>query len=233
MYKSERVAAVIAAAGESRRMNGLDKLFAPLGGKPVIVRTIDVFQSSGVIDEIILVLSVANIKTGRRLVEGEGWSKVSAVVCGGPRRQDSVYAGLKKVKNGKWVVIHDGARPLVTRELIVKGLEAAEETGSAAAAVPATDTIKVVKDDMLVAETPPRKELWAVQTPQVFRLDIILKAHEEVKEEATDDAALVERLGFPVKLFVGSYDNIKIATPTDVTIAEALWRKRGASDLSW
>jgi len=231
MYKSERVGAIIVAAGESRRMNGVDKLFAPLGGKPVIVRTVNLFQTSEFVDQIILVIAEGNSDTVNILVVNEGWSKVSAVVTGGERRQDSVAAGLKSIRDCPWVVIHDGARPLAPRGLILSGLIAAEETGSAVAAVPVTDTIKVVEEDMLIKGTPPRRFLWAAQTPQVFRYAIILKAYLDLELEATDDAALVERLGFPVKLYPGSYDNIKITTPSDITVAEALWRKRGAPEL--
>jgi 2-C-methyl-D-erythritol 4-phosphate cytidylyltransferase len=229
MYKSQRVGAIIVAAGESRRMNGVDKLFAPLGGKPVIVRTVNVFQTSEFVDEIILVIAEENKDTVNILVFNEGWSKVSAVVTGGERRQDSVAAGLKSIRDCPWVVIHDGARPLAPRGLILSGLLAAEETGSAVAAVPVTDTIKVVEEDMLIKGTPPRRFLWAAQTPQIFRYAIILKAYLDLEPEATDDASLVERLGFPVKLYPGSYDNIKITTPADITIAEALWRKRGTA----
>jgi len=120
------------------------------------------------------------------------------------------------------VVIHDGARPLVTKELIERGLEAAGETGAAAAAVPVTDTIKIAGDDRIVLETPLRQNLWAVQTPQVFRVDIISKAYQKAKGEVTDDASLVEKLGYRVKLYTGSYDNIKITTGKDLLIAEVL-----------
>ena len=228
MYKSERVAAVIVAAGESRRMNGVDKLYAPLGVKPVILRTVNVFQTSEFIDEIILVVSEPNLMSVNKLINDEGCTKVSAVVAGGERRQDSVAAGLKTVHDCPWVVIHDGARPLMPRGLILSGLLAAEDNGSAVAAVPVVDTIKVVAEDLMVRETPPRRFLWTVQTPQVFRYAIIHKAYLELEREVTDDASLVEQMGFPVKLFMGSYDNIKITTPTDIAIAEVLWSKRGA-----
>jgi 2-C-methyl-D-erythritol 4-phosphate cytidylyltransferase len=123
-------------------------------------------------------------------------------------------------------MIHDAARPLVTEELIKKGLEAARETGSAVAAVPVTDTIKMADEDMLVQGTPPRGNLWAVQTPQVFRFDIITEAFRKVDYEVTDDSRLVEQLGHKVKLYMGSYDNIKITTPQDLGLAEILWQRR-------
>jgi 2-C-methyl-D-erythritol 4-phosphate cytidylyltransferase len=131
------------------------------------------------------------------------------------------------LKDCHWVVIHDGARPLVTEALIKDGLEAAEESGAAVAAVPVTDTIKLAGDDGFVMGTPPRKSLWAVQTPQVFRFDIITEAHSKAKGMATDDAALVERLGYKVKLYMGSYDNTKITTPGDLTLVEILLKGGG------
>jgi 2-C-methyl-D-erythritol 4-phosphate cytidylyltransferase len=228
MYKGERVGAVIVAAGKSERMNGVDKLYAPLGGKPVIVRAVSVFQTSEFVDEIVLVVSEPNLISVNKLVTDAGFSKVKAVVAGGTRRQDSVAAGLKALNDCSWVVIHDGARPLMPRGLILSGLLAAEDTGSAVAAVPVTDTIKVITEDNLVRETPPRRFLWTVQTPQIFRYAIIFKAYLGLEREVTDDASLVEQMGFPVRLFMGSYDNIKITTPTDNTIAEVLWSKRGA-----
>ncbi len=231
MYKGERVGAIIVAAGESRRMNGLDKLFAPLADKPVIVRTVNLFQTSEFVDDIVLVMSRPNIEVGRQLAKNEGWTKITGVVAGGERRQDSVSSGIKAVKDCPLVVIHDGARPLMPRGLILSGLMAAEETGSAVAAVPVTDTVKVVVEDMLVKDTPPRRFLWSAQTPQVFRHSIIFKAYLDLQQEATDDSSLVEHLGFPVKLFMGSRDNIKITTPSDIIIAEALWRKRGSIEL--
>jgi len=117
------------------------------------------------------------------------------------------------------VVIHDGARPLVTGDLIEHGIEAARETGVAVAAVPVTDTIKVAGEDRVVQQTPLRRNLWAVQTPQVFRFDIITEAYHRAKGEVTDDASLVEQLGYKVKLYMGSYDNIKVTTPNDLVLA--------------
>lgn len=228
MYKSERVGAVIVAAGESRRMRGVDKLYTSLGGKPVIVRTVNIFQTSEFIDEIVLVVATPNIEAINKITRDEEWKKVTAVVAGGPERANSAANGLKAIHDCAWIVIHDGARPLLPRGLILSGLLAAEETGSAAAAVPLTDTIKVAEEDMLVRATPPRRLLWAVQTPQVFRYAIIWKAYLDLNSEITDDASLVEKLGFPVKLFRGSYDNIKITNPSDITIVQALWNQRAA-----
>jgi len=203
-------------------MNGVDKVFAPLGGKPVLSRVLDAFEKCESINQIIVVVSENNVAKCRQLITKNKYSKPIEVCAGGKRRQDSVAAGLKQLKDCDWVVIHDGARPLVTRELIERGLEAAKETGAAAAAVPVTDTIKIADDDQTVLETLPRQNLWAVQTPQVFRVDLISKAYQKAAGEVTDDASLVEALGNKVKLYTGSYDNIKITNSNDLIIAEAL-----------
>ncbi len=223
----QKVGAVIAAAGESQRMAGVDKAWSLLGGKPILVRVVDTFQGCNLIDQIVIVLSKQNLERCRQLIAEQGWSKVTDVCLGGKRRQDSVAAGLSRLNHCHWVVIHDGARPLLTEDLICRGLTEAQETGAAAAAVPITDTIKVAGDDRLVQQTPPRHSLWAVQTPQVFRFDIIAEAYRQTKGEVTDDASLVEQLGYRVKLYMGAYDNIKVTTPDDLALAETLWQKRG------
>ena len=221
----DKVAAVITAAGFSERMGDIDKVFAPLGGRSILARVVDVFQGCELIDRIVVVVSQGSLEKCRQLVAEQQWSRVTDVCVGGRRRRDSVAAGLKRLDNCQWVVIHDGARPLVTADLIEHGLEAARETGAAVAAVPVTDTIKVAGDDKIVHQTPPRRNLWAVQTPQVFRLDIIAEAYRKSEGEVTDDASLVEQLGYRVKLYMGSYDNIKITTPRDLALAEVLWQK--------
>ena len=221
----QRVGVVIAAAGSSQRMGGVDKVFALLSGRPVLARVIDVFQGCSPVDQIVVVLSEQNLERGKQLIAEQGWSKVSDVCVGGRRRQDSVAAGLKRLSNCHWVVIHDGSRPLVTVDLINRGLEAAGETGAAVAAVPVTDTIKVAGDDRIVRQTPPRQNLWAVQTPQVFNIEIITEAYSRWFGDVTDSASLVEQLGCGVKIYMGSYDNIKITTPDDLALAEVLWRK--------
>ncbi len=227
MSSETKVGAVIVAAGGSQRMGGVDKVLALLGGEPVLARTIDVFQNSSSIDQVVVVLSEPNLAPGRRLVAERGWSKVTEVCLGGRRRQDSVLAGLSRLKDCHWVVIHDGARPLVTEDLISRGLAEAEETGAAVAAVPVTETIKVAGEGRIVHQTPPRQNLWAVQTPQVFGYLMIAEAYRQANGEATDDASLVEQLGYRVKLYMGAYDNIKITTPDDLALAEVLWQKRG------
>jgi 2-C-methyl-D-erythritol 4-phosphate cytidylyltransferase len=225
MKNKQKVAAIIVAAGEGKRMEGMDKVFTELGGESILLRATRPFQECRLIDQIVVVVSGEKENKCRRLVTGKEWSKVTDVCIGGQRRQDSVAEGLKRLNNYDWVVIHDGARPLVTVDLIERGLEAARETGASATAVPVTDTIKVVDDRGIVSQTPPRQNLRAVQTPQVFRFDIIQIAHQQDCGDVTDDATLVEKLGHRVKLYQGSYDNIKITTPADLVLAEVLLKK--------
>jgi len=227
MAGRQKVGAVIAAAGSSQRMNGPDKLFALLGERPVLARVIDTFQKCEAIDQIVVVLSSQNLKQGEKLAAGQNWSKVTGICPGGERRQDSVVAGLDKLKGCQWAVIHDGARPFVTEELIEYGLENAQETGASIAAVPVTDTIKVAGADQIVQGTPPRNNLWAVQTPQVFRYDIISEAYRRLKYDVTDDSRAVEQLGYKVKIYMGDYNNIKITNPDDLAVAQVLWQKYG------
>jgi 2-C-methyl-D-erythritol 4-phosphate cytidylyltransferase len=222
---NETVSVIIVAAGISERMGRIDKVFALLGGKPVLVRVIDTFQQCPLVHRIVVAVSQRNIELAEELVAEHRLTKVIAVCAGGERRQDSVAAGLAGLPPCDWVIVHDGARPLVSAELIEHGLAAARETGSAAAAVPVTDTIKLADDNMLVQGTPPRRSLWAVQTPQVFRYNIITEAYRQMKYDVTDDSTLVERAGYKVKLYPGTYDNIKITTPEDLALAELLVKK--------
>jgi 2-C-methyl-D-erythritol 4-phosphate cytidylyltransferase len=222
---SRKTGAIIVAAGVSRRMDGVDKLYALIDGQPLIIRATRPFQDCPRVHRVVVVVSGEKEKLCRSLVTGEEWSKVSDVCLGGERRQDSVVAGLKQLTDCHWIIIHDGARPLVTVDLIENGLAAAEETGAAAAAVPVTDTIKLAEDDQTVRETLPRQNLWAVQTPQVFRADIIAQAYSRARNDVTDDASIVEQAGGRVKLYMGSYANIKVTTPDDLALAEILWQR--------
>jgi len=216
---------VIAGAGISQRM-GEDKVFMYLAGKPLLAWSVDVCQSCELVNQIAIVLHETKLDLGRRLVTERGWSKVVEVCPGGDRRQDSVRHGLSKLKGCDWVIIHDGARPFLTLELIRDGLEVAQSTGAAVAAVPVTDTVKRGGSDLMIKETLNRQELWAAQTPQIFRFDIITKAHEQIKDDVTDGAGMVEQLGYKVKLYMGSYGNIKITTPQDLALAEVIARKK-------
>lgn len=220
------VGAVIVAAGASSRMQGVDKIFAPLAGEPLIAWTLDAFQRCLAVHRIALVLSQDNLARGRELLDHGHWSKVVACLAGGERRQDSVRVGMEALEGCRWAVIHDGARPLVTGELIAEGLRAARLSGAAVAAVPAKDTVKVVGPEGLVLRTLPRNEVWLAQTPQVFDYGLIRRAHQLTEEDVTDDATLVERLGEPVRVYLGSYENIKVTTPEDLALAELLAARR-------
>ncbi len=224
--KDEKTGAVIAAGGSGQRMGDIDKLFGLLDGKAILARVVDVFQNCNAIDQIVIVLSRENLEKGKQLVSEYGWTKIIDICIGGERRQDSVAAGLSRLNNCNWVVIHDGARPLITGDLIEHGLEVARETGAAIAAVPVTETIKMADDELFIQGTPPRNNLWVAQTPQIFRFDLINEAYKSSRYEVTDDARLVEQLGHRVKIYMGSYDNIKITTPEDMALAEFLWQKR-------
>ena len=223
----DKVGAVIVAAGSSRRMSGVDKTLATIAGQPLLAHVVGVFQTSAAIDRIVVVLSAANLEWGRSLVKEQGFSKVVEVCQGGERRQDSVAEGLKRLADCQWVVVHDGARPCITADLIEQGLSEARDTGAAIAAVPVKETVKVVDAEGVIRSTPRRESLWVAQTPQVFRADIIRQAYGQQSGEVTDDAALVEALGYKVKIYMGSYDNIKATTPEDLALAEIILRKRG------
>lgn len=219
--------AIIAAAGSSRRMEGPDKLWTPLAGRVTLARTIDVFEASPIIDNIILVLNAERIDDATTLCQQEGWRKIAAIVAGGILRQDSVRTGLDTLANiapqTQWVMIHDGARPLVTPAILEAGLQTAKSCHAAIAAVPVKDTIKQAQQGW-IHSTLDRSQLWAIQTPQVFSFPLIHRAYHDqpLQQEFTDDAALLEHLGHRVAIFPGSYRNIKITTQEDLVIAEAL-----------
>ncbi len=203
---------------------GRDKLWLPLAGRITLAHTIDAFQASPLIDTIVLVTSAERLDDARALCQQEQWHKVSAVVVGGSRRQDSVCIGLDTLApETSWVMIHDGARPFVTPAIIEAGLQTAQQHLAAVAAVPVKDTIKQVQDGVIHA-TLDRSQLWAIQTPQVFSFPLIHEAHHSpiAQTDVTDDATLVELLGHHVAVFPGSYTNIKITTQEDLIFAEAL-----------
>ena len=214
------------AAGKSTRMGGVDKIFASLLGKPLICHTLDALETCPSITDVVLVLDADSLDQGRKLVRSCGYGKVSSVCPGGQRRQDSVRCGLQALSPCEWVVIHDGARPCLDAAILQRGLEAAQESGAAVAGVPVKDTIKVVSPQGAVEETPARESLWAAQTPQVFRLDVLLDAHRRCTDAVTDDAMMVESLGGQVKMFPGSYENLKVTTPEDLLLAEVFLRAR-------
>ena len=217
-----RVGAIIVAAGASSRMGAAgDKTLADLAGEPLIARTVDAFERCDAVSCVALVVSERNRDAVAALREAKGWRKTLPPVLGGARRQDSVRAGLEALPDDcGWIVVHDGARPFVTPALIEAGLEAAHPTGASVAVVPAFDTVKRVAPDGSVAETLDRAELRMAQTPQVFRRDVLERAHAEVADDATDDAAMAERVGVEVRTFAGDRGNIKITTAEDLGVAK-------------
>ena len=217
-----RVGVIVVAAGQSRRMEGIDKLFALLRGRPLLSHLLDGLCASPIVDEVVLVLSQDTLDAGKALAEESPRRDAIRFCVGGERRQDSVRRGLDALSPCDWVAVHDGARPLAAPELLAKGLEAAQETGAAVPVIALADTVKMVGSDGLVVRTLSRDELWAVQTPQVFRRDLLAEAHRTVVDAVTDDAAMVERMGRPVRVFPGSPANLKVTRPTDLLVAEAL-----------
>ena len=228
--EAPRCAAVVPAAGSSTRMGGQDKILLPLDGVPVLVHTLRALERSAWITEIVVVTREDLMVPISQLCREGALSKVSKVVGGGASRAESVLRGIRALpEETELVAIHDGARPLVTPAVIDGAIRMAWERGAAAPAVPLKDTVKRAHDG-LVEETPDRSALFAVQTPQVFAADLIRGALGKAVEEGapiTDDCSAVERLGMQVFLTEGDYTNIKITTPEDLAVAEALlsWRQ--------
>ena len=217
--------AVIVAAGRSSRMGGVDKTFAPLLDAPLIAHTVERLDSYPGIGEVVLVLAAESVDRGRELASAREWRKVTQVCAGGERRQDSVYNGLRALSPCDLVLVHDGARPCVDDDTLTRGIHAAKEHGAAVAGTPVKDTIKRVTPELLIVDTPERARLWAAQTPQVFSYDLLMRAHRECESDVTDDAGMVESLGYQVRMYEGSYENIKVTTAGDLTIAEAFLRQ--------
>lgn len=225
------IVAIIPAAGQGKRMKSkLNKQYLTLIDKPVLVHTLDTFQNNELITEIIVVAREDELEFCRQeVVDKYGFDKVKKVIAGGSTRQESVYNGLQASKVVDYVVIHDGARPLLTGEVLQKAIRQAREHKAVGVAVPVKDTIKVIDEGKFVKQTPARDKLWAIQTPQIFTYDLILRAYEQARRQGvqgTDSSMLVEKLGEPVKLVKGSYENLKVTTPEDLVIAEAIIQGR-------
>ncbi|MGN1097618.1 MAG: 2-C-methyl-D-erythritol 4-phosphate cytidylyltransferase [Clostridia bacterium] len=225
------VSAIIVAAGKATRM-GANKMLLELGTKTVFERTVSAFDDCGAIDEIIVVASEENIAKYRDIVRTSLFAaRVTAIVRGGASRQESVYIGLKHCnKNSEIVVIHDGARPLVKPETIAEVVMGAQTHGAAAAAIKSRDTIKAVDDEDFAVGTIDREHTVLIQTPQAFRKQLILEAHERAAAEGfegTDDCALVERMGWKSKLIYLPYFNVKLTVPEDILLAKAVLTVRG------
>jgi 2-C-methyl-D-erythritol 4-phosphate cytidylyltransferase len=216
--------AIIVAAGSSQRMGGIDKLLLPLAGRPVIAHSLTVFAAHPRVEAIAVVVSPSNEAPIRALVAELSTS--AHVVLGGIRRRDSASKGLDALTHCDYVLVHDGARPLVTPEMIDAALDGAIQSGAALCAVPVSDTVKRAADDGLVASTVNRERLWLAQTPQAFRAEVLRRAHAAHDIDATDDAALVELIEEPVRLVMGSSENLKITTPSDLALAEAILASR-------
>ena len=222
----KRCGAVIVAAGSASRMKGKDKIMEQLGGEPLIVKTVRAFQQADVISEIVIVTREDLLMQVTGLCRN--FDKVRAVVAGGTDRVVSVQNGLNALSDKvKLAAIHDGARPLITGEVIDRTVRAAHTYGAAAPGVPVKDTVKIVSGGV-VKSTPDRKTLQAVQTPQVFDFDMLRGALKKAVEEGaqiTDDCSAVERLGMSIKMVEGDERNIKVTTPVDLQIVRLLWEE--------
>ena len=216
---------VIVASGTARRMNGIDKIMVNLAGRPVLLWTLQAFEANTSIQEIVVVTRQDLIESVKMLCRENNLYKVKKIVPGGNTRTDSVLEGLRSVsQDTKFVAIQDGARPLVTDDIITTTIQKAIKTGAAAPAIAVKDTIKVARNQVIV-QTPDRQQLFAVQTPQVFELSLIREALREAlqrKIPLTDDCSAVEALGKEVYLVTGSERNMKITTPMDLILAERL-----------
>ena len=232
MEKKEYCTAIVLAAGSGKRMGTkVHKQYLLMGGKPVLYYSLRAFEDSKRIDEIILVCGAGEEDYCRKeIVEKYGISKARKIIPGGAERYNSVWNGLKETKEG-YVYIHDGARPFVDEEIIERAYECVSEHHACVAGMPSKDTVKIADSGNIVTATPDRSSVWIVQTPQVFDTELIRKAYALLMEKdeisVTDDAMVAEQmLGASVRLFYGSYENIKITTPEDLEIAEVFLKRK-------
>lgn len=226
--EQKKCTAIVLAAGQGKRMHSkVQKQFLEIGQKPIVYYSLHCFQESPRIQEIILVTSKEMIPyCEKEIVEKYGFGKVTRIVEGGKERYDSVYAGLKACKDTDFVFIHDGARPFITVEMVERGYQAVVKTGACVLGMPSKDTVKLADEEGYIKETPDRKIVWNVQTPQIFSYKLICTAYESMQQKdmssVTDDAMVVEQeTGTRILLVEGSYQNIKITTPEDLAVAEA------------
>lgn len=242
MEGKKRCAAVVLAAGQGKRMGAsVQKQYIELDGKPLIYYALKAFQESEIIDTMVLVVGEGQISYAEKeIVRKYGFSKAAAVVEGGKERYDSVWQGLKAVKEDQeaaYVFIHDGARPFVDEAILRRGYETVCRYRACVAGMPSKDTVKLVDEEAFAVNTPRRKYVWTIQTPQIFEKQLIVEAYSRLMGEehgdVTDDAMAVERMmNVPVKMFEGSYQNVKITTPEDLEIAKVFLKgniNRGAS----
>jgi 2-C-methyl-D-erythritol 4-phosphate cytidylyltransferase len=226
-----KIAVIIPAAGVGKRLPGkIAKQFLEIHGKPIITWTVNKFLQLDIISKGVLVVQQDEMDRTRLLFnDDQKFKKKFELIAGGDHRQDSVFNGLSQLSDTMdLVLVHDGVRPLVSREIIMESIRVAADRGACIAAVPVKDTVKRVQENY-VLETIPREQVWQVQTPQTFRYEILYQAHQQAKRMkyyASDEAALLEWLGIPIAVIRGEYRNLKITTREDMIIAEALWSER-------
>jgi len=222
--------AIIPAAGNGSRLRSEKiKPFIEISGRSIISLTLEVFEASDSIDSVVLVVPLEKMSEFESVIQAQRFSKVNRIVAGGRSRRESVYNGLQVLdQDTQIVVVHDAARPLLEKDMLEKAVRAAHEKEAVVVGVPVKPTLKRVNSEsMLVSETVERGSLWEAQTPQVFRKDVLVKAHEnEPGFDASDDALLVERIGIGITMLEGSYRNIKITTAEDLIIANAFLSER-------
>ena len=231
----KKCTAIVLSAGQGKRMgSAIQKQYIELSGKPIIFYTLDAFQKSAIIDDIVLVVGEGQENWVRNeIVDKYQLTKVRSIIPGGKERYDSVWNGLKAIRDGMageeakegYVYIHDGARPFVDEQIIKRGYACVKANRACVAGVPSKDTVKIVDENQFAVNTPVRKYVWIVQTPQVFETELITQAYKSLmehdRENVTDDAMVVEQeMQIPVKLYEGSYCNIKITTPEDLDTAK-------------
>ncbi|MDR7080425.1 2-C-methyl-D-erythritol 4-phosphate cytidylyltransferase [Neobacillus niacini] len=223
---------IIPAAGQGKRMGaGKNKLLLELNNIPIFIHSLKVFDQDELCEGIILAISPQDEVEFKLLLKQYKVKKVLGLVPGGKERQDSIYNALKTVKTDGIILVHDAARPFILKEHIHRLVDTAQKTGAAIIGVPAKDTMKTVRDNVVTA-TVERSSLWAVQTPQAFRFSILFKSYEQAEKDSfigTDDSSLVERIPHPVTMIEGDYDNIKLTTQEDLFFAEAIVKKRQGS----
>jgi 2-C-methyl-D-erythritol 4-phosphate cytidylyltransferase len=234
---NQQFGVVVVAAGKGSRMGSTEsKQYLLMDHKPILVHTLEVFQNIDEVSTIVLVVGEGDESRCKLYAEQFKLTKVSAILRGGSERQSSVFKGIRALPVATaWVLVHDGVRPFVTKEHVLACWQQAIKEGAAVLAVPLKDTVKVVDAAGYIESTPNRRSLWAIQTPQAFRLVDLIAAHERAEADqfiGTDDAMLLERLGSKVAIVEGSYGNIKITTPEDLTWAEySIQRGKGESCL--
>ncbi|MGD6994524.1 2-C-methyl-D-erythritol 4-phosphate cytidylyltransferase [Sutcliffiella horikoshii] len=220
---------IVLAAGQGKRMKaGKNKQFIELEGKLVIIHTLSVFEADPWCSEIKLVINEKEKDIFKELLHQYPVQKIKEMVIGGEERQDSVYNGLTSLQSAEIVLVHDGARPFISQEVIHSLVKKAAKEGAAIVGVPVKDTIKRVSKAGVVEQTVERSSLWSIQTPQAFRYPILKEAHDKAKAEnylGTDEASLVERIHVPVHIVQGEYENFKLTTPEDLILAKAFLQK--------